>query len=72
MHDRPGLVPAPPARLVETPHEIHVLTDAQAGVDHADLPHCVRAAHERGLAVVCATHDQVLIELADRTLQLAE
>jgi ABC-type lipoprotein export system ATPase subunit len=31
-----------------------------------------RAAHERGLAVVCATHDQVLIELADRTLHLAE
>jgi ABC-type lipoprotein export system ATPase subunit len=29
-----------------------------------------RAAHERGLAVVCATHDAVLIELADRTVHL--
>jgi len=29
-----------------------------------------RAAHERGVAVVCATHDPVLIELADRTLRL--
>ncbi|HEY2936844.1 MAG TPA: ATP-binding cassette domain-containing protein [Gaiellaceae bacterium] len=29
-----------------------------------------RAAHARGLAVVCATHDRVLIELADRTVEL--
>jgi ABC-type lipoprotein export system ATPase subunit len=29
-----------------------------------------RAARERGLAVVCATHDQVLIELADELLTL--
>jgi ABC-type lipoprotein export system ATPase subunit len=29
-----------------------------------------RAAHERGLAVVCATHDPVLIELADEVLEL--
>ncbi|MHB8641708.1 MAG: ABC transporter ATP-binding protein [Gaiellaceae bacterium] len=31
----------------------------------------VRAAHERGTAVVCATHDAVLIELADRAVELA-
>jgi ABC-type lipoprotein export system ATPase subunit len=30
----------------------------------------VRAAHERGLAVVCATHDPVLIELGDRVVEL--
>ena len=30
----------------------------------------VRAAHERGLAVVCATHDPVLIEPADRVVEL--
>jgi putative ABC transport system ATP-binding protein len=30
-----------------------------------------RAAHERGLAVVCATHDPALIELTDETLELA-
>ena len=29
-----------------------------------------RAAHERGIAVVCATHDQVLIELADEVIRL--
>ena len=29
-----------------------------------------RAAHHRGLAVVCATHDEVLIEMADTTLEL--
>ena len=29
-----------------------------------------RAAHEHGLAVVCATHDPVLIELADELLPL--
>jgi len=29
-----------------------------------------RAARERGLAVVCATHDPILIELADRTVAL--
>jgi ABC-type lipoprotein export system ATPase subunit len=29
-----------------------------------------RAAHERGLAVVCATHDPVLIELMDETMVL--
>jgi ABC-type lipoprotein export system ATPase subunit len=29
-----------------------------------------RAAHGRGLAVVCATHDPVLVELADETLRL--
>jgi ABC-type lipoprotein export system ATPase subunit len=28
------------------------------------------AAHERGLAVVCATHDPVLIELADEVVEL--
>jgi ABC-type lipoprotein export system ATPase subunit len=30
----------------------------------------VRAAHERGLAVVCATHDPVLIELGDLVVEL--
>jgi ABC-type lipoprotein export system ATPase subunit len=30
----------------------------------------VRAAHEHGLAVVCATHDPVLIEVADEVLAL--
>jgi ABC-type lipoprotein export system ATPase subunit len=30
-----------------------------------------RAAHERGLAVVCATHDPALIELTDEKLELA-
>jgi ABC-type lipoprotein export system ATPase subunit len=30
-----------------------------------------RAAHERGLAVVCATHDPALIELTDETLELS-
>jgi ABC-type lipoprotein export system ATPase subunit len=30
----------------------------------------VRAARERARAVVCATHDQVLIELADETIRL--
>jgi len=30
-----------------------------------------RTAHERRLAVVCATHDQVLIELLDETIELA-
>jgi ABC-type lipoprotein export system ATPase subunit len=29
-----------------------------------------RAAHERGLAVVCATHDPALIELADEVVEL--
>jgi putative ABC transport system ATP-binding protein len=29
-----------------------------------------RAAHERGLAVVCATHDPALIELTDETVEL--
>ena len=29
-----------------------------------------RAAHERGLAVVCATHDPVLIEAADNVVQV--
>jgi len=29
-----------------------------------------RAAHEHGLAVVCATHDEVLIELADELIRL--
>jgi len=29
-----------------------------------------RAAHERGVAVVCATHDPVLIEQADETVRL--
>jgi ABC-type lipoprotein export system ATPase subunit len=31
-----------------------------------------RAAHERGLAVVCATHDPVLIEAADEILPLGD
>jgi len=31
-----------------------------------------RAAHERGRAVVCATHDAVLIELADRVVELGD
>jgi ABC-type lipoprotein export system ATPase subunit len=31
----------------------------------------VAAAHERGLAVVCATHDPVLIELADEVVELS-
>jgi ABC-type lipoprotein export system ATPase subunit len=31
-----------------------------------------RAAHERDLAVVCATHDSVLVELADETVRLGE
>jgi ABC-type lipoprotein export system ATPase subunit len=31
----------------------------------------VRAARERGIAVVCATHDTVLIELADQVIPLA-
>jgi ABC-type lipoprotein export system ATPase subunit len=31
-----------------------------------------RAASERGLAVVCATHDQVLIELADEVVDLEQ
>jgi ABC-type lipoprotein export system ATPase subunit len=30
-----------------------------------------RAAHERGLAVVCATHDPVLIELTDDVVELS-
>ena len=30
-----------------------------------------RLAHERGTAVVCATHDAVVIEQADSTLELA-
>ena len=30
-----------------------------------------RAARERGLAVVCATHDPLLVELADERLDLA-
>src|SRR5262249_50261822 len=30
----------------------------------------LRAAHERRFAVVCATHDRALIELADEVLQL--
>jgi ABC-type lipoprotein export system ATPase subunit len=30
-----------------------------------------RAAHERGLAVVCATHDPALIELADDVVELS-
>ena len=29
-----------------------------------------RAAHERGLAVVCATHDRVLVEIADEIVRL--
>ncbi len=29
-----------------------------------------RAAHERGLAVVCATHDPALIELTDERVEL--
>jgi len=32
----------------------------------------VRAAHERGLAVVCATHDEALIERADEVVRLEE
>jgi ABC-type lipoprotein export system ATPase subunit len=31
-----------------------------------------RAAHERGLAVVCATHDPALIELTDETIELEQ
>ena len=29
-----------------------------------------RAAHERGLAVICAMHDAALIEIMDETLEL--
>jgi len=31
-----------------------------------------RAAHERGLAVVCATHDQTLVDLADDIVRLGD
>ena len=31
-----------------------------------------RAAHERGLAVVCATHDPALVDLADETVRLGK
>ncbi len=31
-----------------------------------------RAAHERGLAVVCATHDSALVDLADETVRLGK
>ena len=31
-----------------------------------------RAAHERGLAVVCATHDPALIELTDERVELEQ
>ena len=31
-----------------------------------------RAAHERGLAVVCATHDQMLVDLADDVVRLGD
>jgi ABC-type lipoprotein export system ATPase subunit len=53
------LVDEPTARLDET-----------NGRETADL--LARAAHERGLAVVCATHDRVLVERADDSVLLDE
>ena len=43
------------------------LDRANAG---AGRPLLARAAHERGIAVVCATHDPLLIDHADRRIDL--
>jgi putative ABC transport system ATP-binding protein len=43
------------------------LDEENAGRIAAEL---ARAAHERGVAVVCATHDTALIDLADEIVEL--
>ena len=64
------------ARALAADVELLLVDEPTARLDEENARLCsgllVRSAHERGLAVVCATHDPVLIETADDVMSLEE
>lgn len=62
------------ARALAADVELLLVDEPTARLDEENARTCsgllARAAHERGLAVVCATHDPVLVEAADRVVPL--
>jgi ABC-type lipoprotein export system ATPase subunit len=62
------------ARALAADVELLLVDEPTARLDEENARLCsallARAAHERGLAVVCATHDPVLIETADAVMSL--
>ena len=62
------------ARALAADVELLLVDEPTARLDEENARLCsvllARAAHERGLAVVCATHDPVLIEAADTVVQV--
>jgi ABC-type lipoprotein export system ATPase subunit len=62
------------ARALATRAQVLLVDEPTARLDEENARSAsvllARAAHERGTAVVCATHDSVLIERADETLDL--
>lgn len=64
------------ARALAADVELLLVDEPTARLDEENARVCsallARAAHERGLAVVCATHDAVLIEVADEIVPIGQ